>query len=129
MADFQFEYYVLNYDFNRKKIVPFNIFNNFKVQEWVETAVKEYLADPENYRYERFHQEVSTGFDALCDEIDSNIRWQECARCEYEIGVGSIFENDCNNLEKWDCYKQCKLNIRMIARECIYQYQKWLEEK
>ena len=29
----QFEYYVLNYDFNKKKVVNYNVFNNIRVQE------------------------------------------------------------------------------------------------
>ena len=42
----QFEYYVLNYDFNKKKVVNYNIFNNIRVQEWTERAVKKYLRAP-----------------------------------------------------------------------------------
>ncbi len=38
-----FEFYVLNYDFNKKKVVNYNIFNNIRVQEWTERAVKKYL--------------------------------------------------------------------------------------
>lgn len=116
----QFEYYVLNYNSNKKKIEPFNIFRNCYVQECIEKAIKKYLRSPKNYKYEKYGEETLYGFDALCKEIDRTIAWQEWGRCEYEIAVGSIFEKDC--LEKWDCYMQAKSNIPMIVRECIYQY-------
>lgn len=39
----QFEYYVLNYDTNKKKVENFNIFRNCLVQEHTEKAVRKYL--------------------------------------------------------------------------------------
>ena len=44
----QFEYYVLNYNPNAKKIEPFNIFMNCYVQEYTEKAIKKYLRSPKN---------------------------------------------------------------------------------
>ena len=35
-----FEFYVLNYDFNRQQVVMFNIFNNIHVQEYAEKTVR-----------------------------------------------------------------------------------------
>lgn len=121
----QFEYYVLNYDINRRKVIMDNVFDNIQVQEATEEEIKKYLRSPKKYK--RWCSE-KTGFDALCEEIDSIIRWQEWSRREYEISVGDAFEEDCNKLEKWDCYKQCEPNIPMITRECIYQYKKQLKE-
>ena len=36
----QFEYYVLNYDINKNKVIPYNIFRNINVQECAEREVK-----------------------------------------------------------------------------------------
>ena len=119
----QFEYYVLNYDCNAKKIVPYNIFRNINVQECTEKAVRKYLRSPKNFTYKSFDgKEILHGFDALVKEIDSIIRWQEWSRREYEVSVGDAFETDCEKLEKWDCYGQAKPNMKMITYEVIRQY-------
>ena len=126
----QFEYYVLNYNPNAKKIEPFNIFRNCYVQEYTEKAVRKYLRSPKNYKYVVQHKNdflgreeiIVYGFDALVKEIDSIIRWQEWSRREYEVSVGDAFEKDCKKLEEWDCYGQAKPNMKMIAREVIWQY-------
>ena len=133
----QFEYYVLNYNPNAKKIEPFNIFRNCYVQEYTEKAIKKYLRSPKNYKYVVQHkndflgrEEIAVyGFDALVKEIDSIIAWQERGRREYECSVGDAFTTDCNKLEKIDCYMQAKSNIPMIARECIYQYKQQRKEE
>ena len=119
----QFEYYVLNYDCNAKKIVPFNIFRNILVQEWTEKAVKKFIRSPKNFTYKSFDgKEILHGFDAFVKELDGIIAWQEHWRREYEVSVGDAFEDDCEKLEKWDCYEQAHMNIEMITREVIYQY-------
>ena len=130
----QFEFYVLNLDFNRDKIINYNIFNNIIVQERTEKAVKKYLRCPKKFKYEPFSKDAETlyGFEAFCKEIELIIRCEEWSRCEYEIAVGSLFiteirdvvreveqgnlaiENlydelkkiDSRNskLEKWDCF-------------------------
>ena len=125
----QFEYYVLNYNLNAKKIEPFNIFRNCYVQEYTEKAIKKYLSSPKNYKYERYGEDALYGFEGLCQEIERIIQWQEWSRREYEISVGDAFEKDCEYLEKWDCYMQAKSNIPMIARECIYQYKEQRKEQ
>ena len=125
----QFEYYVLNYNPNAKKIEPFNIFRNCYVQEYTEKAIKKYLRSPKNYKYERYGEDTLYGFEGLCKEIERIIQWQEWGRREYEISVGDAFKKDCDYLEKWDCYMQAKSNIPMIARECIYQYKEQRKEE
>lgn len=124
---FDFEYYVLNYDYNQKKVVMFNIFDNIPLNEATEKEVRKYLRSPKNYYYLKNGMWVGEqvkiyGFDSLCEEIKSLIMWQEWARREYEISVGDAFETDLNNFEKWDCYQQCIPNIPMITREVIWQY-------
>ena len=112
----RFEFYVLNYDCNKKKVINYNIFNNILVQESTEKAVKKYLRNPKKFKYiiqyeNKFleREEISIyGFDALVKEINSIIHWQEWGRREYEISVGDAFTTDCNKLEKWDCYQQAR---------------------
>ena len=123
----QFEYYVLNYNPNAKKIEPFNIFRNCYVQEYTEKAIKKYLRSPKNYKYERYGEDTLYGFEGLCKEIERIIQWQEWSRREYEISVGDAFEKDCDYLEKWECYGQCVANIPMITREVIWQYKQQLK--
>ena len=127
----QFEFYVLNYDCNKKKVINFNIFNNIMVQEWTEKAVKKYLRCPKKFKYEPFNKNEETlyGFEALVKEIDRTIVWQEYGRRQYECSVGDAFETDCNKLEKIDCYMQARPNMEMITREVLWQYKQQLKEK
>lgn len=125
----QFKFYVLNYDFNRKCVINYNIFNNIRVNEWTKKAIKKYLRSPSKYKYERYgNQNVIYGFEALCEEIRSIVANQQCGRREYEIGVSDAFETDIEELEKWDVYEQVKPNIPIVARECIYQYKQQRKE-
>ena len=74
----QFEFYVLNYDFNKKKVINYNIFNNINVQEHTEKAVKKYLRAPKKYKHIVQYKNdflgreeiVIYGYDALVKEID-----------------------------------------------------------
>ena len=119
----QFEYYVLNYNHNKQKVEPFNIFSNIDVQECTEKVIGKYLLNHKKFTYKSFDgQEVIYGFDALVKELDSIIRWQEWGRSEYEMSCGYKFEINCNKLQSTDCYEQCKPNMGMIAREVIWQY-------
>ena len=125
----QFEYYVLNYDYNANKIVPFNIFRNIHVQEWTEKAVRKYLRSPKNFTYKSFDgKEILHGFDALVREIDGIVKCEEWSRREYEVSVGDAFETDINNYEKWDTYSQTKPNMAIIAHEVIRQYKEQKKE-
>ena len=136
MINLQFEYYVLNYDTNKKKVINYNIFNNINVQEWTEKEVRKYLRAPKKYKhivqYENKFlgiEEIAIyGFDALVEEIDRTIAWQERGRREYECSVGDAFETDCEKLEKWDCYRQAKPNMKMITYEIIRQYKEQMKK-
>lgn len=133
----QFEYYVLNYDCNKKKVENFNIFRNCLVQEYTEKAVRKYLRSPKNYKHVVQHkndflgrEEIAIyGFDALVKEIDRIIAWQERGRREYECSVGDAFETDINKLEKWDTYSQAHPNAEIIAHTVIRQYKEQLKKK
>ena len=131
----QFEFYVLNYDINKKKVINYNIFNNINVQEWTEKEVRKYLIAPKKYKhivqYENNflgREEIAIyGFDALVKEIDSIIKWCEWSKREYEISVGDAFETDINKLEKWDTYSQAHPNAEIIAYTVIRQYKEQLK--
>ena len=126
----QFEYYVLNYDCNGHKIVPFNIFRNILVQEETEKAIRKYLRSPKNFTYKSFDgKEILHGFDAFVRELDGIIKWQEWSMRQYEVSVGDAFETDCEKLEKWDCYGQAHMNIEMIAHEVLRQYKQQKKEE
>ena len=131
----QFEFYVLNYDFNKKKVIYYNIFNNINVQEWTEKEVRKYLRAPKKYKHivqyeNKFlgREEIAIyGFDALVEEIDRTIAWGERSKREYEIGVCDAFETDINKLEKWDTYSQAHPNAEIIAYTVIRQYKEQLK--
>ena len=157
MVNIQFEYYVLNYNHNKKQVEPYNIFNNIYVQEGTEKAVKRYLINPKKFTYKSFVGKEIYGFDALCRNFESILMSEEYGRCEYEIAVGGIFitelsdiirevergeitiedvyeeiqkkNNSNSKLEKWDCFQQAQKNIPMIMRECIWQYKHQKKEE
>ena len=126
----QFEYYVLNYDHNKQKVESFNIFRNIHVQEYTEKTIRKYVRNPKKFTYKSFDgQEEIHGFDALVKELDSIIRWQEWGRSEYEMSCGYKFVTHCKKLQATDCYEQCKPNMKMIAREVIWQYKQQKKTK
>ena len=118
----KFEYYVMNDNFNKHHVEPFNIFSNHRVNTETVKAVKRYLRNPSKFSC-KYYIQVDTicGFDAFVKELGIIIACEEWARCEYEIMVNGLFsDDDC--VQKIDCYSQCKPNMAMIAREVIWQY-------
>ena len=109
MKKLNFDWRVLNYNFNTKKVEFYNIFNNIYVNEYTNKLCVDY-------------KKKKMTFDDFVTELDHIIKWQEWARCEYEIGVGYAFETDCNKLEKIDCYDQAHANIRIIAKYVLEEY-------
>lgn len=96
------QFYVLNYDFNKKKVVHYNIFNNIHVYNSTLELINDYY--DKKYSFEEF-----------VNELTKIVQWQEWARREYEISVGDAFETDITKFEKWDCFEQFKPNIEMFA--------------
>jgi hypothetical protein len=125
----QFEFYVLNYEHNKNKVVNFNIFNNIIVQERTEKAIRKYLRSPKKFTYVPYNKDekIIYGFEALVKVIDIIIRCEEWGRREYEISCGDAFETDCSKLEKLDCYQQAKPNMEIITREVLWQYKQQLK--
>lgn len=95
-------FYVLNYDFNKKKVVLFNIFDNIHVYEATLQLVDDY--NDNKYSFEEF-----------VNELIKIVQWQEWGRREYEISVGDAFETNLEKFEKWDCFEQFKPNAEMFA--------------
>ena len=109
--EYDFRFYALNYDFNGRKVEFFNVFNNILVYDYTVKAVKDYWKG--KYTLEEFTK-----------ELDHIIMWQEWSRCEYEIMVGDLFEQDPNNYEKIDCYQQAHANIDLIVQQVINEFKK-----
>ena len=96
------QFYVLNYDFNKRKVIHYNIFNNIRVYESTLELVKNYN-----------NKECS--FEEFVNNLLRIVQWEEWSRREYEISVGDAFETNLDNFEKWDCFEQFKPNAEMFA--------------
>ena len=96
------QFYVLNYDFNKEKVVHFNVFNNIRVYE----STLKLIDDYNNKKY---------SFDEFVKELLKIVQWEEWSRRQYEISVGDAFETDLDKFEKWDCFEQFRPNARMFA--------------
>ena len=109
MKNLQFEWYVLNENLNRnREIVPYNIFNNIRVNERTNELCVKYKRD-------------KMTFEDFTEELRKIIMWQEWSRCEYEIMIKSMFGDD-DNWEKIDCYTQALPNIKIIAKYVLEEY-------
>lgn len=109
MKQLQFEWYVLNENLNRnREIVPYNIFNNIRVNERTNELCVKYKRD-------------KMTFEDFTEELRRIIQWQEWSRCEYEIAVRSMFGDD-DNWKKIDCYAQALPNIKIIAKYVLEEY-------
>lgn len=95
-------FYVLNYDFNKNKVVSYDIFNNIHVYETTLQLVDDY-------------NDGGCSFEEFVNELINIVRWQEWRRREYEISVGDAFETNLEKFEKWDCFEQFKPNAEMFA--------------
>ena len=154
----QFEFYVLNYEPNKRKVINFNIFNNICVQERTEKEIKKYLRSSKKYIYEPFNknEKVLFGFEALCKKLERIIAGEEWGRREYEISVSDAFVTEISDilrevergnltkeniydelqkiekrnpkLEKWDAYSQTKPNIEIIAHTVLRQYKEQVKK-
>ncbi len=95
-------FYVLNYDFNKNKVVSYNIFDNIHVYEATLQLVDDY-------------NDAKYSFEEFVNELIKIVQWQEWGRREYEISVGDAFETNLEKFEKWDCFEQFKPNAEMFA--------------
>lgn len=93
------EWYVLNYNFNLKKIEPINIFNYGNLLEEIKEIYKEYIERKEDIEF-------------FENKINSQLLYYFWSRREYEISVGDLFEKDLEKYEKIDVYYQIKMNFK-----------------
>lgn len=93
------EWYVLNYNFNSKKIEPINIFNYGNFLKDIKEIYKEYIEKKEDIEF-------------FENKINSELLYYFWSKREYEISVGDLFEKDLEKYEKIDVYYQVKMNFK-----------------
>ena len=93
------KWFVLNYDFNSKKVVDYNIFNNIKFSKGVNELVEEYDGDFNEFKL----------------NLESLAKYCFWSKREYEISVGDLWEQDMEKYEKIDVYRQLSKNIDVLA--------------
>ena len=140
----QFEYYVLNYDINKRKVEPFNVFNNCWVQEQTEKEIKKYIRNPKNYKYKSFWKDEKElyGFNALVKRIFSETIEFNDEYC-YPITIGAmqilikklsdeLQKVNFNKMDEVDEYSVNKLlcaieDLSKIINNAIWDYQDGIE--
>ena len=100
--EFKLEYYVMKHDFNKNEIYQFNIFDNYYVYNGALKAVVQYMAGTVSY-------------DEYVKELRSVIMHEMWSRCQYEIAVGGLFENNTDKFKKVDVFYQVEKNMHVIA--------------
>lgn len=93
-------FYVINYDINNHEVIPYDIMP-YLIRCYKETKTKERPTTKEEFM--KF--------------IDKKSMYQWWSRCEYEILISNWPGNE--NLEKWDIYKQVKMNLPVVADTLI----------
>lgn len=98
------KWYVLNWNFNEKKVENFNIFNSCNFTRGLENILKQNLS-----------------FEDFVDKLDSELKYSFWSKCEYEIMVGDLFQEPT---EKVDIYSQVKPNIEILAKYILEENKK-----
>ena len=93
------EWYVLNYNLNKRKLEYYNIFNNVRFSEGIEDILNTLRLYPDRW-YEDFKEAVKIKL--------MSAFW--CRR-EYELSIGDAFDDDLDNYEKIDIYSQVLPNL------------------
>lgn len=110
MREYNFEWYVLNENFNTRKIEPFNIFQNISLYEAAVELCEEYNSK-------------DMAFDDFVERLRRLVQWQEWSRREYEIMVAPLWSSeDEMTWKKIDCYQQVEPNIKLVARHVLSVY-------
>lgn len=99
------EWYVLNYDFNGKKVENFNIFKNSRFLECLEKTLK--------------HFKDTNDYEVFKNELKTDLMYCFWSKREYEISVGDAFENNLDMFEKIDVYSQVLPNLDNLAMYLI----------
>ena len=104
------EWYVLNYDFNKRKVETFNIFRSITFTEGVQELLDNYVI-----------------FDDFVEKLKNEVKYSFWSKREYEISVGDAFCKE-EELEKWDVSMQILPNIKNLAEYIINSYNKEVEK-
>lgn len=99
------KWYVLNYNFNEKKVENFNIFRSVRFIEGVQDLLDNYIT-----------------FEDFVEKLDRKLMYSFWSKREYEISVGDAFETDLDKYEKIDIYSQVKPNVKILAKYIIDNY-------
>ena len=99
------EWYVLNYNFNEKKVENFNIFRSCRLVDGVKELLNNYIT-----------------FEDFVEKLEKQLQYVFWSKREYEISVSDAFETDLNKYEKIDVYSQVKPNVRILAKYIIDNY-------
>lgn len=93
------KWYVLISDFNKKEIIPYNIFNNGKFVDGIKELLEKGIGE-----YSTFVEDLTK----LC---------HYCFWCkaEYEVMIGDLFEEDVNKYKKVDVFAQIEPNMELLA--------------
>lgn len=93
------KWYVLISDFNKKEIIPYNIFNNGKFVDGIKELLEKGIGE-----YSTFVEDLAK----LC-------RYCFWCKAEYEVMIGDLFEEDVNKYKKVDVFTQIEPNIELLA--------------
>lgn len=104
------EWYVLNYNPNKKKVETFNIFRSYRFSNGVEDLLKNYIT-----------------FEDFLGKLKQEIKYCFWAKRECEISVGDAF-CEGEGLERWDISMQLLPNIKTLALYIIEEYNKNLKK-
>lgn len=93
------KWYVLISDFNKKEIIPYNIFNNGKFVDGIKELLEKGIGE-----YSTFVEDLTK----LC-------RYCFWCKAEYEVMIGDLFEEDVNKYKKVDVFTQIEPNMELLA--------------
>lgn len=91
------KWYVLNYDFNKKEVYHFNIFNSSRFNDGIKELLEKGIGE----------------YDKFVEDLDRLCKYCFWSKAEYEILVGDLFAK--NDLTKIDVYDQLKDNMERLA--------------
>ena len=96
------KWYVLNYDWNRKKVCSFNIFDSCRFSQGIKELLDNFVT-----------------MDKFIEDLTKEIKYCFWSKREYEISVGDAFDTNFDNYEKIDVSQQVLPNIDALAKYII----------
>lgn len=96
------KWYVLNYDWNRKKVCSFNIFDSCRFSQSVNKLLDNFVT-----------------MDKFIEDLTKEVKYCFWSKREYEISAGDAFDTNLDNYEKIDVSQQVLPNIDALAKYII----------